>query len=233
MAASGHGERAAGAFYGRRRGKTLRASQARLVETLLPRLRIDIARAPPGDLGTLFAGPVRAVHLEIGIGGGERLIHAAAAAPDIGHIGVEPFVNGLAKALAGIAASGIANVRLFDEDATRLLDWLPGASLARVELLYPDPWPKRRHWKRRFVNRANLDRIVRVLRPGGQFRFASDIDGYVNWTLRHALAHPDLEWTAMRPADWREPWPGWVRTRYETKAIAAGRRPTYLTFMRR
>ncbi len=134
--------------------------------------------------------------LEIGCGGGEHLAGEALANPAVGFFGVEPFVNGLAQILARIEENGLTNVRLFDEDAARLLDWLPAASLSRVELLFPDPWPKRRHAKRRFVNRANLDRIARTLAPGGEFRFASDAPAYVNWTLRHCLDHPALRWMA-------------------------------------
>src|SRR5690606_35318145 len=123
------------------------------------------------------------VRLEIGFGGGEHLHHRAGRMPHAGFIGVEPFVNGMAKLRARLAAEPRPNIRVYGDDATRLLDWLPDASVAGIDLLYPDPWPKKRHWKRRFVSAANLDRFARVLRPGGAFRFASDIDGYVNWTL--------------------------------------------------
>jgi tRNA (guanine-N7-)-methyltransferase len=224
--------RRAGGFFGRRKGKALRSSQQARLERLLPKFRIDLAQPAPDDPGLLFAGRPNSVRVEIGFGGGEHLAREAALAPDTGFIGVEPFVNGLAKMLAAIEREGLANVRLQDEDAARLLDWLPASSIDRVDLLYPDPWPKRRHWKRRFVNRQNLARIARVLRPGGEFRFASDIDSYVNWTLRHCQAEPSLAWTARRASDWNAPWPGWVRTRYEEKAMRQGRRPAYLRFVR-
>lgn len=227
-----HPERAAGAFYGRRKGKALRPAQQALMAELLPRLRIDVSAPTPADLALLYEPKVEAVRLEIGSGGGEHVVGEAAASPQIGHIAAEPFINGVAKTLAAIDEHGLSNLLLFDDDATRLLDWLPVASLARIDLLYPDPWPKRRHWKRRFVNRDNLDRFARVLEPGGVFRFASDIDTYVNWTLAHVLAHPDFEWTARRAADWNEPWPGWTRTRYEAKAIREGRHPAFLVFRR-
>jgi tRNA (guanine-N7-)-methyltransferase len=124
------------------------------------------------------------------------------------------------------------NILVYDDDATRLLDWLPPASLCGIDLFYPDPWPKKRHWKRRFVNAANLDRFARVLRPGGTFRFDSDIDSYVNWTLLHCRAHPAFEWQAETAADWRDPYEGWSGTRYEAKAVQEGRRPAYLRFLR-
>jgi tRNA (guanine-N7-)-methyltransferase len=198
----------------------------------LPALRVDLAVPPPADLRSIFPAPVETVRLEIGFGGGEHMIAGASASPATGFIGVEPFLNGMAKAVAAVADQGLKNVRLFDGDAARLLDWLPPASLAMVELLYPDPWPKKRHWKRRFVGPANLDRIARALVPGGLFLFASDIESYVDWTLQHLLARPDFQWTATRADDWRKPFPGWTGTRYEAKAIAAGRKPAYLAFRR-
>ncbi|MBN9023995.1 MAG: tRNA (guanosine(46)-N7)-methyltransferase TrmB, partial [Rhizobiales bacterium] len=170
--------------------------------------------------------------LEIGFGGGEHLIAEASAHPGTGFIGVEPLVAGMAKAVAAVADRGLANVRLHDDDAALLLDWLPAGTLSRVDLFYPDPWPKRRHWKRRFVGPANLDRIARVLVPGGLFRVASDIDGYIDWTLRHLTARDDFAWTAETADDWRQPYPGWPGTRYEAKALREGRRPTYLAFRR-
>ena len=149
--------------------------------------------------------------------------------PRAGFIGVEPFVNGMAKLMARLAEEPRDNLRVYGDDATRLLDWLPDASLAGIDLFYPDPWPKKRHWKRRFVGRANLDRFARVLRPGGEFRFASDI---VNWTLLACRAHPAFAWKAASAQDWRDPYPGWPGTRYEAKALREGRTPAYLTFLR-
>lgn len=230
---SGRPERAAGTFFGRRRGKTLRPVQAELVETLLPRLAIDIAGKPPSRLQDLFANRPERIDLEIGFGGGEHLIHRANLHPEYGFIGCEPFVNGMAKALAAIEVEKLTNIRLYDQDAARLLDWLPEMSIDRVDLLYPDPWPKKRHWKRRFVSQENLARIHRILKPGGEFRFASDIENYVNWTLEHAARHGGFDWTARSAADWQETWPEWITTRYEQKAIREGRRPAYLTFRKR
>src|SRR5690606_27418420 len=142
-------------FYGRRKGKPLRPGQRALMDTLLPRLRIDTDRPAPPCLGDLFDHRPAEICLEIGFGGGEHLVAEAAAAPQRGFIGIEPFESGMAKALASIDARRLANVRLYDRDAAVLLAWLPPLSLVRVDLLYPDPWPKKRHWKRRFVNSAN------------------------------------------------------------------------------
>jgi tRNA (guanine-N7-)-methyltransferase len=221
------------AFYGRRHGKTLRPLQAEALEKGLTLYRLDLTTAPPADLAQLFAAKVDDVRLEIGFGGGEHLLHDAATHPGSGLIGVEPFVNGMAKLMLALAKEPRANVRVFDNDATQLLDWLPDASLDRVALLYPDPWPKKKHWKRRFVNSANLDRFARVLKPGGTFRFASDIDSYVNWTLLNCRAHPAFDWQATEASDWREPYRDWPGTRYEAKALRELRRPAYLTFVRR
>jgi tRNA (guanine-N7-)-methyltransferase len=221
-----------GAFFGRRKGKPLRPARREAVQRALPGLLIDLAAPPPDKLAGLFPTQVGEVRLEIGFGGGEHLLHEARAFPATGFIGVEPFENGLAKAVVAIARDGIANVRLFNHDAVALLDWLPAGSLDRVDLLYPDPWPKSRHWKRRFVNAANLDRIVRALRSGGIFRFASDVDAYVAWTLREVARHGGLTWTQTSLEACRSPWPGWPGTRYEAKALSEGRRPAYLTFLK-
>ncbi|ARP99238.1 tRNA (guanosine(46)-N7)-methyltransferase TrmB [Pseudorhodoplanes sinuspersici] len=222
-----------GAFFGRRKGKKLRAGQARLTETLLPTLRLGLEASAPAELADLFPHPVREVRLEIGFGGSEHLIAQAELYPDCGFIGIEPFVNGMAKALAAIDAKGLTNIRLHHGDATDVLTWLPSASLARIDLLYPDPWPKRRHWKRRFVQDQSVAALARVLRTGGEFRFASDIDDYSAWTLLRLLRSPDFDWTAERAEDWRKPWPDFGGTRYEAKAKREGRTPCYLAFRRR
>jgi len=232
MHGEGRPSRASEAFFGRRHGKGLRPAQAAALESGLARYRIDLARPAPADLASLFGADVSALRLEIGFGGGEHLLHEAASHPDTGFIGVEPFVNGMAKLMAAVERGPLANLRVYDDDATRLLDWLPAASLDGIDLFYPDPWPKKRHWKRRFVNKANLDRFARVLRPGGRFRFASDIAGYVDWTLLACRAHNAFAWQAAEARDWNEPYPGWPGTRYEAKAIREGRRPAYLTFIR-
>lgn len=224
---------ATGAFFGRRKGKKLRPHQSELFQTLLPQLALDLRQLAPSNLTTLFPAPVIAVQLEIGFGGAEHLISEARRRPDYGFIGVEAFANGMAKALAAIERERLPNIRLHHGDALELIDWLPDRSLARVDLLYPDPWPKRRHWKRRFVQTRTVATLSRILRSDGEFRFASDIPHYVAWTLRHVLASPDFVWTAERADDWRNPWPEFESTRYETKAKREGRTPCYLIFRRR
>ena len=230
--AQGRPTRSSEAFFGRRHGKAIRPAQAAALESGLARYGIDLAMPPPADLRALFEADVAAVRLEIGFGGGEHLLHEAGAHPQAGFIGVEPFVNGMAKAMAALARAPLGNLRVYDDDATRLLDWLPPASLDGVDLFYPDPWPKKRHWKRRFVGQANLDRFARALKLGAKFRFASDIDTYVNWTLRHCRRHDAFAWQAEDASDWNDPYPGWPGTRYEAKALREGRRPAYLTFLR-
>lgn len=232
MPAQERRKRSTEAFFGRRHGKSLRPRQADALGRELPRYRIDLAVAAPTKLSELFRSKVGDCRLEIGFGGGEHLRHAAAAAPGTGFIGVEPFVNGMARLMLDLEQQPLDNLVVYDDDATRLLDWLPPASLGGIDLFYPDPWPKKRHWKRRFVNAANLDRFARVLKPGGRFRFASDIDTYVNWTLLYCRAHPAFEWQAETASDWHEPYEGWLRTRYEAKAVREGRRPAYLSFLR-
>lgn len=229
----GRKSRSTEAFFGRRRGKTIRPQQAQALADGLARYRLDLGHAAPADIRTLFAAKVDDVRLEIGFGGGEHLRHEAAGHPGTGFIGVEPFVNSMAKMMAVQADAPLDNLRVHDNDATQLLDWLPEASLSAIDLLYPDPWPKKKHWKRRFVSRVNLDRFARVLKTGGVFRFASDIDSYVNWTLLHCAAHGDFDWEAAEADDWRKAYPGWPGTRYEAKALRERRTPAYLTFRRR
>lgn len=225
-------ERYEGSFFGRRKGKPLSSRRTGLMETELPRLRLNLDEAPPPDPADLFEAPVREVWLEVGFGGGEHLLHRARENPDIGLIGVEPFIGSMAKAVNAVVSEDIANVRLYDDDAVNVLDWLPEGSIDLAYQLYPDPWPKKRHWKRRFINQQNLDRYARVLKPGAEFRFASDIDTYVDWTLRHCHDHPSFEWSADSADDWRKPWANWPGTRYEAKALREGRIPRYLTFRR-
>ncbi|MEE2950323.1 MAG: tRNA (guanine(46)-N(7))-methyltransferase TrmB [Pseudomonadota bacterium] len=228
-----HPTRQREAFFGRLKGPRLRDRQQSLVDELLPRLAVDLSNPAPDDLSALFDGRVDGVRLEIGFGGGEHLHHESGRHPNMGFIGVEPFLNGMAKMLVALDEAPRPNLRLFDDDATLLLDWLPEASLSGIDLFYPDPWPKKRHFKRRFVNQRNLDRFARVLKPGAPFRFASDIDTYVNWTLLHCRDHANFEWPASGPDDWHLPYEGWPGTRYEAKAKREGRRPAYLTFRRR
>jgi tRNA (guanine-N7-)-methyltransferase len=220
------------AFFGRRKGHKLKPRQAALFDTLLPKLALDLATRAATDLHKLF-DDVDDVRLEIGFGGGEHMAAEAARNPRIGFIGSEPFVNGMAKALSLIEEHGLTNIRLHHGDASELLAWLPDASLARADLIYPDPWPKRRHWKRRFVQDSSIAEIARVLKSGGEFRFATDIPDYAAWTLRHLARSPEFTWTAECADDWRRPWSGFSSTRYEIKAKRAGHVPCYLIFRRR
>jgi tRNA (guanine-N7-)-methyltransferase len=220
------------AFFGRRKGHKLRARQAELMATLLPQLAVDIAQPAPADLAALFPIRVDDIALEIGFGGGENMIAQATARPRTGVVGVEPFVNGMAKALAAIEAAQLRNIRLHFDDATGLMAWLPAASLARVDLIHPDPWPKRRHWKRRFVQDATIAQFARILRPGGELRFVTDIADYAAWTLRHFIQSTDFVWTAERADDWRKAWPDFAGTRYHAKAAREQRPPCFLIFRR-
>ena len=219
-------------FFGRRKGHKLRAHQADLIEALLPRLALDISSPAPERLTEIFDQPLDDVRLEIGFGGGEHLVAEALAFPKIGFIGCEPYVNGMAKILAQIEAHNVANIRLFAGDAAELLAWVPPRSLARIDLIHPDPWPKRRHWKRRFVQDTTVAAMARAIAPSGEFRFVSDIDDYCGWTLAHLLRSPEFVWLAERAVDWQQPWDGYTMTRYGRKAEREGRVAAYLRFRR-
>jgi tRNA (guanine-N7-)-methyltransferase len=221
-----------GSFFGRRKGHKLRSHQADLIANLLPHLSIDISAPGPADLAALFDPKVENVRLEIGFGGGEHLVAEALGFPDVGFIGCEPYVNGMAKILTQIEAHNIGNIKLFAGDAAELLAWAPSRSLDRIDLIHPDPWPKRRHWKRRFVQDATVAAMARVLKPQGEFRFVCDIDDYVAWTLAHLARAPDFVWTAECADDWRLAWADYTMTRYGVKAEREGRRAAYLRFRR-
>jgi tRNA (guanine-N7-)-methyltransferase len=218
-------------LHGRSKGKTLRAYHARLIAEDLPRLETGVAGLV--SAAPLFARPVRELWLEIGFGGGEHLAARARENPEVGIIGCEPFINGVAKLLAAIDEEKLDNVRIRAGDARDLVESAPDGSFSRIFVLYPDPWPKRRQWKRRIVSEETIAQWARVLRPGGELRFATDIDDYAGWTLSRFLASPDFIWRAQVADDWRLPWEGWSPTRYEAKARAAGRPSAYLTFRRR
>jgi tRNA (guanine-N7-)-methyltransferase len=230
-------------LYGRRVGRPLRADRRRLLADLLPRLTLDLRTVGPGTLdpNTAFAAsgfdhgtPVapRAVWLEVGFGSGEHLAAQAAAHPDIGLIGCEPFINGVAAVLQHIEAARLDNVRIYPDDARAVIDALAPASLARVFVLFPDPWPKARHAKRRFIADANLDALARVMAPGAELVVASDDMGYIRWALGRLLAHTAFAWTATRAADWRARPLSQPATRYEEKARQKGIRPVFLVFRR-
>lgn len=218
--------------YGRRKGHRLSARKQRLVDTLLPRLRVDPDNIPP-DPGALFPGEADGVSLEIGFGAGEHLCALAGMYPRQGFIGCEVYINGVAALLSRLDNEGLENVRIHDGDAREFLDRLPDAALARIFILFPDPWPKKRHHKRRLVSSDTVPHFARVLRPGGELRIASDIAGYVRASLLALRGCPDFEWSAERAGDWRERAADWPQTRYERKALAEGRRCSYLSFRRR
>lgn len=220
-------------LYGRRKIKPLSSRRQLLIDTLLPRLRIDLPGEGLLDPRALFPGHSGEVWLEIGGGGGEHLMALAVVNPQVGFIAAEVFVNGIASLLHRIDAGPAANVRIFDADARYLLERLAPSSIDRLFILYPDPWPKARHHRRRLINAATLAELYRVMVPGGELRIATDIPGYVRWTLLHVRNHGGFAWGAERAADWRHRPADWPPTRYEAKAIAAGRRPTYLWFARR
>ena len=220
-------------LYGRRKGRPLRKGQQHLIDTLLPRLAIALPASGKLDPRALFPHKPDQVWLEIGFGGGEHLVEQARAHPDVGLIGCEVFLNGIATLLAQVSSHGLANVRVHPEDARDLLDALPDASLDRVFLLFPDPWPKRRHAERRFIQSANLDLLARLMRPGAELRVATDDPIYIGWTLAHLVRHPAFAWTAREPADWRARTADWPGTRYESKALREGRQPVFLRFTRR
>jgi tRNA (guanine-N7-)-methyltransferase len=205
-------------FYGRRKGHALRSHHQELMATALPELRVDVA-APELRQN-------RETWLEIGFGGGEHLAHQAALNPHVDFIGAEPFINGVAKLLALIEEKGLGNIRIHDGDVRYLLEALPAGSLRRIYLLYPDPWPKVRHHKRRLVNPETLKQFHRLLQPAGLFMFASDIVDYVAWTRDHVARHGG--WEAL--SDSNEAPRDWVETRYEAKARREGRLPQYLAF---
>jgi len=216
-------------IYGRAKGKALSQRQQDLFAELLPRVAFPVDGKI--DPHTVFPD-AKAIHLEVGFGGGEHLAARAAAHPGTGFIGCEPFINGVAKALAAVEEGPLENVRLHHGDARDVLDALTDASLDCVYVLYPDPWPKTRHNKRRFVGPDTLASLGRVIRPGGLLRVASDIPDYIRWTLIETRKDGHFEWTARTKADWEAPPEGWPGTRYEAKAIREGRTPCYLDFVR-
>jgi tRNA (guanine-N7-)-methyltransferase len=218
-------------LYGRRRGHRLRPSRARLLEERLPQIRIHLPEEGQLDAASLFSRPCP-LWLEIGFGGGEHLIWQARHHPEVGLIGCEPFINGVARLLSLAEAEAIGNLRVVVDDARLLLDALPEASLERIFVLFPDPWPKARHHKRRLVNPATAARFGHLLPPGGEVRLATDDMGYARAMLQAMLPRPEFEWQADRPADWRERPPDWPPTRYEQKALEAGRSCVYLRFRR-
>ena len=224
-------------FYGRRHGKTLRASQVELLERVLPSLAPagvawdDNPARTPVDFAAMISGAKEA-WLEIGFGGGEHLIAMARANPGVAVIGCEPFINGVAMCLIAHENEGLENVRIHAGDAREIFDVAPDDAFSRIFVNYPDPWPKSRHHKRRFIGAGNLPHLSRVAAKGARFHIASDIPDYIRHSLEAVARHPEFTWTAESPRDWREPWSDWPGTRYEAKALREGRAPCYLTFER-
>ncbi len=218
--------------FGRKRGRTPSPRQQRLLEEVLPRWQLDLGRLGK-PLAGLFDCPIRDIWLEIGFGGGEHLVHMARSHPDVGFIGCEPFQDGVVKALSAIDEFGLRNIRIHPDDVRPMLRLLPSASIARVFILFPDPWPKARHAKRRLVAGSLLDQLARVMVSGSELRIATDIPAYARTAVLSAARHPGFRWRAQSAADWRSPWCDWPGTRYEAKALSAGRKPIYLTYSRR
>lgn len=222
-------------FYGRLKGKQLRPSQQGYLDEDLAALSpgaVDWDVNPernPLDLQALFGD--RPLWLEIGFGGGEHMVHQAAQNPEVGFIGCEPYINGVAMLLGKIRRGKHDNIRIHPGDARDLFDVLPEARVARAFLLYPDPWPKKKHHRRRFVTPDHLEPLARAMQPGAIFRVATDIPDYVRQTLEMVPKH-GFEWLCESAEDWRRPWDDWISTRYEQKALREGRVPHYLTFRR-
>ena len=217
-------------LYGRSSGHKLRTAQQALVDTLLPRIEV------PAD-GEVTApclfGDNRPLHFEIGFGSGEHLADRADMLPDHGFIGAEPFLNGVAAALAHVRDKRLANVRLWRGDALEVLDRVPDGALSFLYLLHPDPWPKTRHAKRRMVNDGPVELFAAKLKPGGELRIATDHPVYLEWTLMVMRRHEQqFDWTAENPSDFLEPSGGWIETRYGAKSRREGRRPYYLRYRR-
>ena len=215
-------------LYGRRKGPTLSAHQLALRETLLPKLALKIE--PGRDPHAYFASPVTDVWLEVGYGSGEHLLWQAQANPTVGLIGAEPYISGTAKLLGKLEQDPAANIRLYEDDARDIIDALPDASIGRFFILFPDPWHKTRHHKRRFIQSELLDHLARILKPGAELRFASDDAGYLAYALERLMAHPAFTWTATDVSGWTSRPGDWPATRYEAKALHGP--PAYLRFAR-
>ena len=227
MAESDYPDRQRRQLYGRRKGPKQSARQAELRHTLLPQIIFD----PAKNARAQFLSHISALWLEVGFGAGEHLHRLAGENPHIGLIGAEPYEMGVAKLLSKLAAEPRANIRIYEGDGRDIIEALPDQSLGRFFLLFPDPWPKTRHHKRRFLQMDMLDQLARVLKPGAELRFATDDKSYLPYALERLMAHPAFEWTAASPRDWKARPDGWPPTRYEAKAIKGP--PSYLGFVRK
>ena len=210
----------------------MRPGQRDLVENLLPKLEVDPVSTDIFDPMTGFGPDLDDVWLEIGFGGGEHLAWQAAANPGTGIIGCEPFINGVAKLLTRVRDDDLSNVRFYRDDARLLVERLPENSLGRAFILFPDPWPKTRHHKRRIISDEVLGHLARALSDDAELRIATDDAGYLEWILWHLRRHPAFRWQASSPADWRNRPHDWPATRYQEKAVAAGRNCAFLTYVR-
>lgn len=236
-------------FYGRRKGKKLKPSREVLLASFLPKVRLsDMEGKQNVDPASCFSLSVGSVWLEIGFGGGEHLAEQSRRHPETGFIGAEVFLNGVTSLLThltgmerrgdvdeniGLAEGRVDNVRVYDEDVRDILPCFKAGSFERIYVLFPDPWPKRRHADRRFIGPGNLPVLARLLKSGGELRVASDDMNYIRWSLQHLMDSDDFEWTAQTADDWRKPPADWVNTRYEMKALAKGKKPVYLVFKRK
>lgn len=217
-------------LYGRQIGQKLKPRQAQLMETLLPRVAVPMAGAV--DPKALFP-QADEIWLEVGFGGGEHLAWQATQNPGVGMIGAEPFINGVAKLLVHIDDQKLDNVRVHHGDVRPLLEALPDGALSKLFVLHPDPWPKKRHHKRRMISPWFFEEAARLLRKGGELRVASDIRDYIRWTLMHAQHAHEFEWAAECASDWKTRPGDWPQTRYEAKSLREGRTPAYLVFRRK
>ncbi len=220
--------------FGRRRGRTLNARQSSLVNAVLPRCRLplDVPTPTAEQLAHTLMPHARAVWLEIGFGGGEHLIAQSSAHPDIVFVGCEPFIDGVVKVLSAVEEHKLGNIRLHDDDARDVLRWLPPASIDRAFVLFPDPWPKAKHRKRRLVSGPTLALLARVLKPGAELRIATDIGDYARTILEAMAQQNAFRWTALCPADWRIQGDDWPVTRYQQKANREGRCSYFFRFER-
>lgn len=230
---SSHDEHSPLRTYGRRKGHALSPRKKRLMDELLPTLRPDLESPPPRPLTGLFPVPVSEVWLEVGFGAGEHLLWQAERNPHAGIVGCEPYVNGVAALLGAMDERRLPNIRVWDGDAREVIDWLYDGSLTKVFVLHPDPWPKARHRKRRFISPGTLAVLARVMAPEAELRIATDIADYVRSSLEAVRVSGAFEWLAEIPASWRERPQDWPQTRYERKALKEGRKAIYLRFRRR
>ena len=219
-------------FHGRRHGKTLSPQKINALNKYLPLLKLELKEPPPQPFEKIFPEIVEKIVLDIGFGNGENLLHKLKTGPKVGFIGVEPFINGLAKFLTLYEKQQPSALRLYNDDVVPLLEWLPPQTIDQIDLFYPDPWPKRKYWKRRLICPNNLTLFYKVLKKEGLFRFVSDDVSYVEWTIAHCNQTKLFTLQTIEPTDKKTPFPDWISTRYEQKALKAKRSPSYLLFKR-